>query len=125
MSGRLACCVPGSTDRMTTLDPPARRSPPPFSGWSPRALILFGSLMVVLTGVGLFGRFHHSHGPSGFPRDAAVDSARAALHSGLPVQTMGLRFPSSFDMDEHPRPLPDSVVESLASASRWMAVARS
>ena len=111
-----------------TLDPLARRPPRPFSGWSPRALVLFASLMVVLTGVGLFGRFHHSHGPSGLPTDAAVDSARASLGGGLEIDALGLRFATSFDARplRPAPPLPyDSQLGALAAATRWMAVARS
>jgi len=107
---------------MTALDPSAHHPSRPIAGWSPRALILFGSIMAVLGGVGVFERLHHARGPSGLPSDAAVDSARAALHGALPVATMGLRFVSSFDTDEADRP--DSMTASLAAASRWMAVAR-
>src|SRR5262249_37165377 len=125
---RLACCVPPPTDPMTSLDPLARRPPRPFSGWSPRALVLFGSLMVVLTGVGLFGRFHHSHGPSGFPKDAAADCARASRPGRLETAAAGLRSASWFDGGDPRRepPLsPESQVSALAAATRWMAVARS
>jgi tetratricopeptide (TPR) repeat protein len=113
---------------MTSLDPLARRPPRPFSGWSRRPLILFASLMVVLTAVGLFGRLHHSHGPSGFPADVAVDSARASLHGRLEIDAVGLRFATSFDEGDpshEPPPSPDSRLAALAAAMRWMAVARS
>jgi tetratricopeptide (TPR) repeat protein len=114
-------------DPMTSLDPLARRPPRPLSGWSPRALILFGSLMVVLTGVGLFGRLHHPHGPAGLPADVAVDSARAALHGRVEIDAVGLRFATSFDAGDpshEPLSSPDSQA-ALAAAMRWMAVARS
>jgi tetratricopeptide (TPR) repeat protein len=109
---------------MSALDPLAPRPSRQVAGWRRRPLVLFVSIMAVLAGVGVYERFHHSRGPSGLPADAAVDSARAAVHAGLPVATMGLRFVSSFDMDEHAPPSPDSASESLAAASRWMAVAR-
>jgi len=109
---------------MTALDPSARRPSRSIAGWSSRPLVLFGSIMAVLAGVGVFERFHHARGPAGLPADAAVDSARAALRDGLPVATLGLRFISSFDMDEHAPPSPDSASESLAAAARWMVVAR-
>jgi tetratricopeptide (TPR) repeat protein len=115
------------SDRMTS-DPFARRPPRPFSGWSPHALVLFVSMMLVLTGIGLFGRLHHAHGPTGFPRDAAVDSARASLRGALGSESAGLRFASSLEEDARaavPPVPPDSMPAAIAAASRWMAVARS
>jgi len=113
---------------MTSLDPRTRRPPRPLYGWSSRPLILFASIMVVLTGIGLFGRFHRSPGPAGFPEDAAVDSARASLHGRLEIDAVGLRFGTSFDAGDpgHEPPLsPEDRVTALAAASRWMAEARS
>jgi tetratricopeptide (TPR) repeat protein len=82
--------------------------------------------MTVLTGVGLFGRLHHAHGPTGFPADPGVDAARRALGGRLELAVDPLRFASSFDDQASPaKPLePDSAVVRLADAARWMAEAR-